>query len=77
MMCALAQSREGMDKVKAAIRASPNSGLREQDARRMVSQGQQMFGDYKISHGKRMDTWDAGTYAYCSLTVASMQNLMF
>lgn len=61
LMCAITAEREGIEKVRKAIRASRiqnNCALTVDDAERLVEQGQKKFRQYQRQRG--CDEWDAG-----------------
>lgn len=61
LMCAIAAEREGIDKVRKAIRASRlqnDCTLTVDDAERLVKQGEKKFRQYQQQRG--CDEWDAG-----------------
>ena len=61
LMCAVTAQREGLEKVRKAIRASRiqnNCTLTVDDAERLVEQGQKKFRQYQRQRG--CDEWDAG-----------------
>ncbi len=59
VMMALAYDLEGLGKVIAAIRASPNSGYREEDAWSLVVAGRQEFAEMESKLGG-IDMMDGG-----------------
>lgn len=60
IMCALAYDCGGIEKVKAAIKASPACGYTERDAMSLVRAGRQQFARMQEIQGKAIDVWDEG-----------------